>query len=89
MSDVKLVFKKRLLLTVYCIFQLFNATTTQKLHVIYHIMIRTLASFAIALGLASASGPVSLTKDNFDEVTAGKNAFVKFLGRLKFIFLRT
>ena len=61
----------------------------KNLHVIYHIMIRTLASFAIALGLASASGPVSLTKDNFDEVTAGKNAFVKFLGRLKFIFLRT
>ena len=44
-------------------------------------MIRTLASFALALGLASASGPVSLTKDNFDEVTAGKNAFVKFLGK--------
>ena len=43
-------------------------------------MIRTLASFALALGIASASGPVSLTKDNFDEVTAGKNAFVKFLG---------
>ena len=44
-------------------------------------MIRTLASIALALGLASASGPVSLTKENFDEVTAGKNAFVKFLGK--------
>ena len=34
------------------------------------------AAFA---AVASASGPVELTKENFDEVTAGKNAFVKFL----------
>jgi hypothetical protein len=41
----------------------------------------TLASIALTLGLASANGPVSLTKENFDEMTAGKNAFVKFLGK--------
>ena len=28
---------------------------------------------------AAANGPVELTKENFDEVTSGKNAFVKFL----------
>jgi len=42
----------------------------------------TLLAIVIALfsaSLADASGPVELTKLNFEEKVHGKNAFVKFL----------
>jgi hypothetical protein len=39
-----------------------------------------LATMAAALSVASVNaGAVDLTPDNFDEMTSGKGAFVKFL----------
>ena len=41
-------------------------------------MIRLILSL-VGLSVASASGSVELTMDNFQDKLAGKNAFVKFL----------
>jgi len=38
-----------------------------------------LSKIVLALGLLAGSSAVELTPDNFDEVTAGKTAFIKFL----------
>ena len=40
---------------------------------------RMLSKIVLALGLLAGSSAVELTPDNFDEVTAGKTAFIKFL----------
>ena len=36
-------------------------------------------SLAALAGTSNATGAVELTKDNFEELTKGKNAFVKFV----------
>jgi len=38
-----------------------------------------LSKIVLALGLLAGSSAVELTPDNFDEMTAGKTAFIKFL----------
>ena len=35
--------------------------------------------YCLALVATAAASAVELTKENFEELTAGKNAFVKFL----------